>query len=218
MEQAQGQVSKLDNLVQKIGGTIAATFAIDKALSFTDDVTQMAASMQQMDNRISAAGKTSEDFVKNQKFINNTIDSLKLPLQQTTEGYSLFAAAIKNTALEGDIGNRVFLDMATGAKGANLGNEQLSRGFNALNKMISTGTVQADEFRGMLAEAIPGASAIAARAMNFKSLPEFNKAMEQGKINAVDFVTKFSAEFKKGFEDKVPNSLNSFQSKLNEMK
>ena len=68
--------------------------------------------------------------------------------------------------------------------------------FRALTQMFSKGVVQAEELRGQLAEHLPGAIQLAARAMGMgtKSLGE---AMRKGLVLPEDLIPKLAAQYQK---------------------
>ena len=71
---------------------------------------------------------------------------------------------------------------------ADLGDGQ--RALYALQQMVSKGTVQAEELRQQLGEALPGAVQFAAQA-DGDVRRAIHKAMEQGEVAAIEFVTRF---------------------------
>jgi hypothetical protein len=82
--------------------------------------------------------------------------------------------------------------------------------------MISKGTVQAEELRGQLAERIPGAFQIGARAMGMTTR-QLGDAMKEGLIDSETFLVKFGDELERTFGGKLTASTNSVRSNLNRM-
>ena len=62
--------------------------------------------------------------------------------------------------------------------------------------MISKNTVQSEELKGQLAERLPGAYSLAAKAMGITT-QELSKQLEQGKVLAKDLLPKLSKELDK---------------------
>lgn len=88
----------------------------------------------------------------------------------------------------------------------------------ALSQMLSKGKVMSEELKGQLAERVPGAVSIMAKAMG-KTIPELFAAMEAGTVNSADAVPKFLKEYAKmaettGALDQQKNSLAATLNRL----
>lgn len=215
MEQAQAQVSKLDNLVQKVGGTIAATFAIDRALQLTEEVTDLKAKFEAYDNTIKFASGGIDNYNKNTKFLHDSITNLKLPIEQTTNSFAQFLAGVKGTSLEGDLARKIFSGVSTAATTLHLSGDKVERTFNALTQMMGKGKVQSEELRGQLGESLPGAFNLAAKAMGVTT-KQLNKMLDDGKVLPEVLLPKLADELLKTFGPGVQNAVGSLQAKLNE--
>ena len=79
-----------------------------------------------------------------------------------------------------------------------LSGDQVSSSLTAITQIVSKGVVASEELRGQLAEHLPGAMQIAARAMG-KTTAEFQHQLETGQLLAGDFLPKFAAELQKTF-------------------
>lgn len=85
-------------------------------------------------------------------------------------------------------------DLFTGISNAStvlgVSSEATNRAFVALNQIASKGTVAAEELRGQLAEALPGAVPLAAKAYGM-SVKQFMDAVGKGQVDASTFIAKF---------------------------
>ncbi len=216
MRQAISQTERLDNLFGKIRNTIALAFSAQQIGQFVQSSSEIYGKLEAYNTRLEAASRTVENFNANQSFLNNTIKNLKIPMMETIDSYSKFVGATRGTNLEGEKTREVFLGIATAGKVMKLENEAQARVYNSLTKMISTGNVQADEFKNMLAEALPGAAEAGARAMNM-TLPQFFSEMEKGNIKSAQFVTRFAHLLKEEYGSRLPAALDTFQSKMAEV-
>jgi tape measure domain-containing protein len=216
MRAAQGQTSKLDSQFKKLAVTAAAAFSVQQIGTAIQQTTELAATMEAMDIRMQVGSRTQENYAANLEFLNSTIKDFKIPLMETTEGFSKYLGAVRGTALEGEKAREVFLGLTVGQKALKLSNEESARVFGALTKMISTGTVQADEFKGQLAEAMPGAIELGAKSMNM-SMGDFFKNMEKGNIKSIEFVTNFSKQLIEEYGSSMPKAIDSMQSKLTDV-
>lgn len=108
------------------------------------------------------------------------------------KSYLNFAATSLGTPLEGRETDMT-RTLATAGRNRGLTGEEIGNASKALNQMLSKGTVQSEELRGQLAEAIPGAVQIAARAMGITT-KELYKMVEAGNVASDVFVDKFMSQ------------------------
>jgi len=168
---------------------------------------------QAYENVIKASSRSEEEGAYNIAFLNKEIKDLKLNIDAAYDGYKTFSGALINTSLQGDVGNKVFDQISKAGTVMHLSGDQMKGAFLALGQMVSKGTVQAEELRGQLGERIPGAFSIAAKAMKM-STSELTKFMQKGQLLAKDFLPAFGNELEKMFADKLPQALDSLQSKI----
>lgn len=112
--------------------------------------------------------------------------------------YVKFAAAVKDTALQGQKADDVFASVARVAGQLQMPMEQVSGIFKALEQMMSKNVVQSEELRGQLGDRLPGAFNIAARAMRVNT-DELTKMLKAGEVIASDFLPKFAVELEKTY-------------------
>ncbi|MEN2977861.1 tape measure protein [Tistrella bauzanensis] len=159
----------------------------------------------------SAAGAAAE-----YQFVRDEAYRLGLSLGQASLQYGKFAAAAKGTKLEGLGAREVFTGVAEAAAVMGLNADQVGGTFTAFEQILSKGKVQAEELRGQLAERLPGAFGIAARAMGV-STAELNKMMEQGKLISDEFLPRMAAELSDTYAKALPAALKSARSELNRL-
>lgn len=114
------------------------------------------------------------------------------------------AASAKAAGYEME-GARELFSSATRAMGL-LGSssEQVKRGLNALNQMLSKNKIMSEELYGQLAEALPGASGIFEKALGMTNA-EMRNMMANGDAIATDVLPKVAAELNKmaGLDDRI---------------
>ena len=98
-------------------------------------------------------------------FVREEAQRLGLELSGSASQYMKLVAASRGTTMEGEKTRQVFTAIAEAATVMGMSSEQSERAFMAVTQMMSKGKVQAEELRGQLGEHLPGAFAIAARAM-----------------------------------------------------
>ena len=74
--------------------------------------------------------------------------------------------------------------------------EQYKRAFTAINQMMSKGTVQSEELKGQLSEALFGSTELLAKAMGVTE-KELFKQMEAGTVMAAEVLPKLAKEYRK---------------------
>src|SRR5690606_5836527 len=106
--------------------------------------------------------------------------------------------------------------VANAAGKLKLSNEQVQGTFLALSQMMSKGKVQAEELRGQLGERLPGAFALAAKAMGVTEA-ELNKMLEKGQVISEDFLPKFAKQLDISFGNDKTEKIVSMQASVNRL-
>lgn len=150
------------------------------------------------------------------EYLRATANALGIDVIKAGDAFSKLAAAARGTTLAGQPTREIFEAVAGASTVMGLSADQTQGALLALQQMMSKGTVQAEELRGQLGERIPGAFAIAARAMN-KTEAELGKMLEAGEVMASDFLPRFAAELKKTIAGDLVDSLHSTQAELNRL-
>lgn len=218
MENAKRKTMGLDGAVNKVlkstlmlgGGAVA----LSGIRQYGMEAIQTTAKFEGYYNVLKFASRDMGEFAKNQQFLNDTIREMKLPLQESYEGYSKLLSAMKNTPLESQARN-IFKGVMTASTVLHLDSYRQGLVMFALQQMVSKGTVSSEELKRQLGESLPGAMNIAADAMGM-SLEKFNKALEKGDIQAIDFLPKFADKLQEHFGKSLPEAINSMQAKLTE--
>lgn len=120
-------------------------------------------------------------------------DRLGINFLATTKSYAGFAAAARETSLEGEGARKVFESVAKASAVMGLSADDTSGVLRALQQMLSKGTVQSEELRGQLGERLPGAFQIAARSMGVTTR-ELGKMLESGEVLSTDFLPRFARQ------------------------
>jgi len=133
---------------------------------------------------------------------------LGLDLRNATGDYLGLTAATNGTSLAGQQTREIWLGVAEAGLAMGRSNEQVGRGLTAIQQIASKGVVSMEEIRQQLAEAIPGASNISARALGMTT-GEFNKLVESGKLTSEVFLPKFAAQLRSEFGPAIERYLVS---------
>jgi tape measure domain-containing protein len=177
---------------------------------------QAAITIQRAESTLRAATGTQEKATESISFLREESERLGLVFRDQIDVYGRLAAASRGTALEGKAVREVYLGIAEAGTVYKLSAEQMGGALNAVQQMISKGTVQAEELRGQLGERLPGAFQIAARAMNVTTA-QLGKMLEQGQVIAADFLPKFAAQLRKELGAEVPAASQNAQAAFNRL-
>ncbi|MFM6873290.1 MAG: tape measure protein, partial [Dolichospermum sp.] len=101
-------------------------------------------------------------------------------------------AATQDTQMEGDVSREILSNFNVMVRNRNLNQDQQGRALVALGQMASKGTIQTEELKGQLAEALPGSYQTFARSLGLNS-KQFAKQLKLGNIESTD-LTKFSQQ------------------------
>lgn len=210
-------IENQSNVWNKFTGLVGGYFAVNGLMNFSQSVYDTGTQLETLNNVINYTSKDAADAAANHDFLKRIIDQYKLPLLETTDGFSQMNAALMGSKLAGQAARDVFEGVSIGATAMHLSAAQTNQVFTALNQMVSKGTVQAQELKLQLGNALPGAFQLAAKAMNMTTA-EFTKQMEEGKILADDFLPKFAAAMKDKFAGAIPAAIQSTIAKATELK
>ena len=194
----KAKVTGLDTSLLNHAGTaitIGATIGIGKTIMQTgQDFESMASGLQ-------AVTGDSQKAAQEMSYLQKQALSLGLDLQQTSKNYVKFYASAAGKATDSQIKN---LFEGVSQYGTVLGatGEEQSRALLALNQMYSKGTVQAEELKGQLGDALPNAVGIFVKALNkLKGRTDLTEKdlmamMKNGELLAKDILPLVGDEFK----------------------
>jgi tape measure domain-containing protein len=192
------KVTKLDtSLIQSAGGaiTIAATVAVGKS------VMNAGQGLQSMESGLTAVTGSSEAAAKEMQYLRDQSNRLGLDLIETGKDYTKFLAAVGNKATQAQT-RTIFEGVSEYGTVLGATADDQSRALKALNQMYSKGTVQSEELKGQLGDALPNAVGVFVKALqkvqNNANLTEQDlfKLMADGKLMAKDILPAVGEEFK----------------------
>lgn len=150
------------------------------------------------------------------EFIRRTTASLGLQFETTASSYAKFAAAARETSLEGGAARKVFEAVAQASAVMGLSAEESQGALLALSQMISKGVVSAEELRGQLGERLPGAFQTAARALGVTTT-ELGRMLEQGLVPAAEFLPRFAEQLRTELAGSVAAAAETTTSAINRL-
>lgn len=155
-----------------------------------------AAELLTLRQRLDAATGSATTGARDWTRLFETAQRLGAEVTTLAANYASFAGAVRGTALEGDRGFKVFEQLAAATTRMGLSSEQTNRALQALQQALSKGTLSAEELRGQMAEALPGAVQITARALGVTT-ERLNEMLEQGLIPATMWAERFASQLEK---------------------
>lgn len=169
--------------------------------------------IQPLQSRFEFIGGGKAQGEEQQQFVRGITDELNIPVLSSLESFSKLAAAARKTKLEGQPLRDLFEGIATGAKGLQLNTNDLNLVMFAFTQILSKGKLSAEEIRLQVAERLPGAVGIFARAIGVTEA-EFNKLLESGSLLAQDVLPKVGRQLKEEYGAAAAAASNTFVSAL----
>lgn len=154
-----------------IGGITAAVSVVKGIFDTTKE-------LQSLDLALKSVTGTQEEFAKQQLFLTTMSEKYGLEIKNLTKQFTQFYVSAKDK-VSGDEIQEIFENISKSGSALGLSNETLERSFQAVNQMLSKGTVASEELRGQLAEAMPGAIQAMTKAVQ-KLNPEIKNLTEKG--------------------------------------
>lgn len=195
--QARGAVALLGVGLAAVGGTAAAREFSDAAMAAAGLELGMGA----------VTGGVREGRIE-LAFAADEADRLGLVAQDASRSMVSLAAATNGTIMQGQATREIWLAVNEAGMALGRTNEQLGRGMEAITQIAGKGVVSMEEVRQQLAEAIPGAVQIGARAMNMTTA-EFDKIVSKGDLLATEFLPKFAAQLRSEYGPAIENYLTT---------
>nr|DAF36659.1 MAG TPA: tail tape measure [Caudoviricetes sp.] len=190
-----------------IGGAAAGLLAFQKAaIESQMELEKLQTSYQTI---FGEGGGAQLDFVKNE------LNSVGQQFRSGAEAAKTFFAAGMNSSLAPQV-NFIFKAFTDAGAAMQLSGDEMSRVFLALGQMMSKGKVQAEDLRGQLGEALPGAFQLAADAMGMTTA-QLDKFMADGNLTAEEVIPKMAVAVKEKYSESAKQAADTTQGKLNQM-
>jgi tape measure domain-containing protein len=173
--------SAFKSIGSSIGSLMGAFGVVGGVTAFAavaTDIYDTTKEIQSLDLALKSVTGTQSEFLKQQSYLSGIADKYGLEINNLTKQYTAFYVAAKDK-LAGSQIQQIFEDIARSGSALGLSNETLERSFQAVNQMLSKGTVASEELRGQLAESMPGAVQAMTRAVQ-KLHPEIKNLTEKG--------------------------------------
>lgn len=187
-------LSSLEDVVRKIFNTTMQLDSLNTVMKYTS--------------------VTSNEFKRNMDFLIRTSDDLGLEFLSTSDAFRIWTGAAKESNLTNTQTRWIFESVAKATATMRMSADDTQGVFLALSQILSKGKVQAEELRGQLGERLPGAFALAAKAMGVTE-QELSKMLEKGEVVASDFLPKFAKQLNETFGETTSGKVVSLQGSVN---
>jgi len=208
-DKAIGKFSQANNGIQTLTsgvGNLMSAFGISTGLflgaEIVKNIYETTRALQSLDLSLKMVSDTQSKYAANTAFITSISEKWGLELKSTTSQFVKFYADAKGKLSEVQI-KEVFEGIGKAASIMGLSVEKQESAFIAFQQMLSKGTVQAQELRQQLGDALPGSIKVATAAYQ-RLHPElkvteklFYKHMEQGKVISSEMIP----EMVKGYQE-----------------
>lgn len=202
----QGRVLEADKAVDKwnrtgersigflrdLAGAFGITAGIGLFVQIGKDIFNTTKELQSLDMALKQVTETQANFQQQQLFLKRISEDYGVELNSLTKQFTQFYVSAKDKISGTEI-QKIFESVTKAGASMGLTVENQERAFLALNQMMSKGVVSAEELRGQLGEALPGAFGIMAKALNVNE-QQLGKMMKDGKLLASDVLPKFAKQ------------------------
>lgn len=135
-------------------------------------------------------------------------DRIGVSFSALAQPYLSLRAAAKSTALTLEQQRDIFLSVVEAGRVFGLTAYEIEGALQAVQQMMSKGTVQAEELRGQLGERIPGAFQLAAKAMGVTT-EELGDMLQKGEVLAEDLLPRLATELTEMASGGMAEAVNS---------
>lgn len=206
-ENAKGQIT------QMVLGYIGFQALLSQGTASVETVI----ALDSLDAALRTVSGSERELAINQQFLAETTNQLGLEYLGAATAFKGFYAASTQAGISADETRRIFFSAASASAALKLSQQDTNGVLLAFSQIASKGKVQAEELRGQIGERVPGAFAIAAKAIG-KTQAELNKMLENGEVIASDFLPKFATQLQKTFGGDSDKKVEGLQASINRLK
>jgi tape measure domain-containing protein len=154
---------------------------------------EVAMEMQSLETMIRFTSGSKIRGLESSNFAKDKAVDFGANIMGSMRGFAGLSASAQGTGLEGEGVKQLYSSVAQAGAVYGIDAQSQERAYIALEQVISKGVVSAEELRGQLSEAIPGAMQVAARALGVTS-QELDRMISSGELMAEDFLPKFAQQ------------------------
>ncbi len=189
-----GMVRGFRNLIGAFGIVGGATLIA----TLTKDIFKLVKEIESLNFALKTVTSTQEEFTRVQLFLEDISQRYGQSLITTTERYTKFLAAAKQSNVSLQATEQIFESVTKASGVLGLKTDELTGVYLALEQMLSKGKVTTEELRRQLGERLPGAFGIMAKAIGV-NVAELDKMLRKGEILSAEALPKFARELEKAY-------------------
>ena len=212
-------IRSVRNQLKSLAGTFQSFAAsMGAGLGLYQLVSQMSSVAKELNTAKATLKNVSEsmaDYNKSITLARNLAKQYSQDMVSLMGNLASFQGSAKGTGIALSTVNDIFESLTKASAYFNLSSQQTSQVLTAVGQMMSKGTVQAQELKLQLANVLPGAFSIMARAVGVTT-SELDKLMSQGTLAAKDVLPKFADELNKMTAGKIDTT--GLQLSINRLK
>ena len=218
-DSAVGKWNRTNERTIGLGRDLVGAFGVATGVSLfaviARDIFLVTKESQALEKSLKLVTDTGSNFVEQQMFLIDIAGRYGLEIQGLTKQYTQFYISAKDK-ISGTKIQQIFESISKAGASMGLSVEQQQRAFLALNQMMSKGTIQAEELRGQLGEALPGAFGIMAKAMGVTE-KQLGKMMKDGEVLASEVLPKFARQLEITYGIENVNRIDNIVSAQNRL-
>lgn len=221
-KQKQDNKNVLDILKASLGtfiGMLARDFltnAIQGFKEFAASISRAGIELDALQNTMLAATGGWESGGREIKWIIDMSNRLGLSFGDVSDSYAKFMTSFTRSGGTISQSRQIFEDLSTAMVSLHLPAERMQGVFVALEQMANKGTVQAEELKRQLGNALPGAFELAAESMGI--LPaKLMELMKKGQVFSKDFLPAFAATVKAALGQSIDIASMQFNASINRL-
>lgn len=207
--------SSIERMGNRFMGFVAAYISVRSV--FSEIGKDISASLQEQ--KITSTLRVGADAInttaKQMEFLRTETDRIGTSFTASAPGYARFTAAARGSGIELKEIQKTFVALSEAARVFAMDQGEVNSVFLAVEQMVSKGVVSMQELRLQLGNALPGAFAIASRAMGLTG-QQMDKLVSSGELLTKDFLPKFTAQLAKEFP--VGEAAGTAAAKIERMK
>lgn len=152
-------MSRMNSSSKQLAGNMISAFAIAAGAK---SIVQVGQELQSVDNTMLAVSSSAEESGENLKFVKEEAYRLGLSLKESSKGFAKMVSARGDMSL--DEVKASFTGLSEMSTLLGLSSEESGRAVNALQQMMSKGTVTAEELKQQMGEVLPNSLQLMAKA------------------------------------------------------
>ena len=194
----------LKNLV----GAFGLIGGVTAFAEFSKSAFNLIKTFQSLDFALEKIVSSEEELIIVKTFLTDITERYGLELVSTTERFTKFLAAAKQSNVSMKDTKQIFDSVSKASSVLGLKTHELEGVYLALEQMLSKGKVTTEELRRQLGERLPGAFGIMADAVGV-TVSELDKMLKKGEVLSSEALPKFAKALEKAYNIENINSVNT---------